>query len=107
MNFSTRNSILMAIALVGAAMQAMAKDVEIVPAWSVLVLDAAGKPVSNLRVDESWEFFGFKSRGDDSLVTDLAGRVKFPRRSFSVTEASYRLSHRWPSNGSNTRATRG
>lgn len=92
MRSSTRKSILMTLVLACATMQAIAKDVEIVPAWSVLVLDAAGKPVPNLKVDESWEFFGVSSSWTDSRVTDSAGRVTFPRRSFSVSEASYQLS---------------
>ena len=92
MRCSIGHSLLLAIGFAIAATQVMAKDVEIVPAWSVLVLDAAGKPVSDLKVYESWEFFGFSSSGTDSRVTDSAGRVTFPRRSFSVNEVSYKLS---------------
>jgi ankyrin repeat protein len=43
-------------------------------------------------MEERWEFYGIRSRGTDSGVTDSAGRVEFPRHSFSVTEVSYLLS---------------
>lgn len=77
------------ILIAGAFTQASAKEVEIVPSWTVMVLDGKGKPVSGLSIDESWEFFGLKAHGNETGTTDASGTVTFPRRFFDVSSASY------------------
>lgn len=68
-----------------------AREVQIAPAWSVKVVDVAGKPVEGLKVEESWEFFGLSPshRGSDSRMTNASGVVVFPERSFRVLSLSY------------------
>lgn len=75
------------IALVSAQMAA--REVEIVPAWTVTVLDSAGKPVQGIKVDELWEFIGVKSSGSDGGLTDSAGTVAFSRHTVEVDESTY------------------
>ena len=66
-----------------------AKNVQIVPAWSVTVVNQAGEPVAGLKVAEDREFYGLPSRhrGFDSRVTDGKGMVVFPEQSFMASEA--------------------
>lgn len=68
-----------------------AREVKIVPEWSVQVSDETGKPVAGFEVSERWEFFGLPSSHDGSEVrsTDPRGRVVFPARTFNVSEAAY------------------
>lgn len=73
---------------------AAAREVTTVPQWSVQVLDENGKPVTGFEVSERWEFFGLPSHdGDEVRSTDANGRVTFPARTFSVSQATYAASH--------------
>ena len=68
-----------------------AHEVQIAPTWSVTVVDSAGKPVADLKVEERWKFYGLSPShgGTDSKVTDKSGVVVFPERSFQVSSAEY------------------
>ncbi len=87
---SHRNRI--GVALVGIVGLALAaallpfRQIEIVPVWTVQVLDEAGRPVRGLKVTERWEFYGGGPAGSHaSLNTDGQGRVVFPAQSFRAT----------------------
>ena len=69
----------------------LAKDVRIVPTWTVQVLDTAGQPVAGVTVDEDWAFSGIEPRneGKASLKTNAEGRVVFSAQRFQVTESHY------------------
>jgi len=46
--------------------------------WTVTVVDEAGRGVSGIAVDQSWDDFTFDEFGDRSARTDSSGRVVFP-----------------------------
>lgn len=79
------------VALFCASTPMRAREAQIAPAWSVIVVDSTGKPVAGLEVEERWEFYGLSpSRsGTDSKVTDKFGSVVFPERFFHVSSAGY------------------
>lgn len=87
--WALRAALLLSVAVV-AGVPALARDVQIAPAWSVRVVDMAGKPMAGIEVHEHWAFFGVDPMPDKetSLVTDAKGWVVFPARSFSSSEAS-------------------
>ncbi|MEZ0218154.1 MAG: ankyrin repeat domain-containing protein [Rariglobus sp.] len=68
-----------------------AKEVTIVPQWTVKVVDQSGAPVTGLAVAQNWNFFGLwpKRGGNDSRKTDAHGLVVFPEQSFSVSGGAY------------------
>ncbi len=68
-----------------------AKEVTIVPQWTVKVVDQSGAPVTGLTVAQKWNFFGLspKRGGNDSRKTDVQGLVVFPEQSFSVSGGAY------------------
>ncbi|MEP7147791.1 MAG: hypothetical protein ABI857_02810 [Acidobacteriota bacterium] len=63
--------------------------VNVVPEWSLRLVDETGEPVPNARVDQSWKDYSlefFLSRHfDESLSSDADGIVRFPVRDIQVS----------------------
>lgn len=59
---------------------------EVVPAWSVQVLDAGGSPLPGVMVRQVWQHASIETElHSDRRVTDQHGRVLFPERRTSAS----------------------
>lgn len=63
--------------------------VNVVPEWTLRLVDESGQPVPNARVDQSWKDYSlefFRSRHfDESLSSNADGIVTFPVRNIRVS----------------------
>src|SRR5438552_8575477 len=64
--------------------------VNVVPEWSVRLIDEKGQAIANARIDQWWkdysyEFWTVEQHNDETLSSDEEGIVTFPARDIRVS----------------------
>lgn len=63
-------------------------NIQIVPAWSVVLKDETSRPVQDAAVKEVWNHYSLEVLGGEhyeTAVSDESGRITFPERSIRVS----------------------
>lgn len=74
-------------------------EVEVVPAWRFQLVERDGRPVSQTRVRQYWKHFSFEwnwfDMNEAAAMTDSSGFVEFPRRTITISAATWLLGSIW------------
>lgn len=73
-------------------------SVTVAPEWSVRFVDEAGRPVSDIAIDQWWKDYSLEwgsMHAEDNLLPDSSGNITLPKRSIRVSALQIVLGKLW------------
>jgi|ANMQ01.1.fsa_nt_gi hypothetical protein len=74
-------------------------EIEVVPAWRFQLIELDERPVSQTMVRQYWKHFSFEWNwfvmNEAAAMTDSSGFVEFPRRTITISAATWLLGSIW------------